>query len=739
MSKKSPSAVDSDAKTAGIPVSPLRRNLLKTLGFSGGSAIFGIAGLTLESAVLGGSAVSVSGVAQAATNAAAINIQSRKIQWVSGRSPSVPNAWVFVTGADTTSSGVLASPMGPTLSYRRDAPTSVTWTSNLVSDSTRTILAAPPINAPVGPDICGYVQTQSDVGVAVHLHGARVQAAYDGWPLTPLSFTGNPYAFPSSAVFVYPNAQRSSMLWYHDHALDRTGRHVHAGLAGVYFIRDSADDSILASIGGAAQELLCVVQDRILSSDSLSINYASGMPIAPVGFERPEFLGSTVFVNGKPSPTVAVARRTYRLRVLNASNARTYAFALVDMDALARSSGRVWYTDCLRVIGADAGLVSTSVQLGATQALVVTSGQRRDVLIDLSSVPSTVTKLRLVNIGLKPENDAYSNSPSGMQIGPVAIFSDSASTVFAPTSQNFSTADSGIYAWLTSALPVAQVSKVQDFSLSAGAVSGSTTSPTATAINTILASTANDDDFVWSASTGSLSPKSGIAFGPNRLVLLMGNTTGTATATPINNVSGWSDVQIMEMSSGQYLTSTDRYWPFAFDISAQTTNNPAAGTPTFRPINYKLARKSFFASETNSDITVTKRYPALAAPTISAKAGTYERWYVANIGNNLAASGTPRPVADPLLMPDMHPFHVHMVSQVVLRRWVLNAFGVFVLKTSPAIDLDRQARQDTVRVESNELVEILVYYPPGYVGNYVYHCHLLEHEDMCMMSHFKVS
>ena len=43
-----------------------------------------------------------------------------------------------------------------------------------------------------------------------------------------------------------------------------------------------------------------------------------------------------------------------------------------------------------------------------------------------------------------------------------------------------------------------------------------------------------------------------------------------------------------------------------------------------------------------------------------------------------------------------------------------------------------------MRIESNELVEILVYYPPGFVGDYVYHCHLLEHEDMCMMSHFKV-
>ena len=45
--------------------------------------------------------------------------------------------------------------------------------------------------------------------------------------------------------------------------------------------------------------------------------------------------------------------------------------------------------------------------------------------------------------------------------------------------------------------------------------------------------------------------------------------------------------------------------------------------------------------------------------------------------------------------------------------------------TSPGVDLDRIARHDTVRIESNEWVEILVYYAPDYVGDYVYHYHLM--------------
>lgn len=51
---------------------------------------------------------------------------------------------------------------------------------------------------------------------------------------------------------------------------------------------------------------------------------------------------------------------------------------------------------------------------------------------------------------------------------------------------------------------------------------------------------------------------------------------------------------------------------------------------------------------------------------------------------------------------------------------------------------DGIARQDTVTIPSNQIFELLVHFPPGYSGDYVYHCHLLEHEDTCMMSHFHV-
>ncbi len=86
----------------------------------------------------------------------------------------------------------------------------------------------------------------------------------------------------------------------------------------------------------------------------------------------------------------------------------------------------------------------------------------------------------------------------------------------------------------------------------------------------------------------------------------------------------------------------------------------------------------------------------------------------------------------------MHPFHIHLVNFVVTRRWQLGADGSFTEIAPSALDLDGIGRQDTVAIPSNQIVELLVHYPLGYGGDYVYHCHIVEHEDMCMMSHFHV-
>jgi FtsP/CotA-like multicopper oxidase with cupredoxin domain len=651
--------------------------------------------------------------------AATISIQSRQAEWVVGKPPAAANAWVFVADATMPAAGILGTPHGPTFEMRRGVPCTVTWRNTIGrSASTPARLDDPPINVPLDLGQCGRVVTQSPVGFAIHLHGARVQGPADGWPLTPISFAGNPYGFPLTTDFLYPNAQRGTLLWYHDHAMDRVGRHVHAGLAGAYVIRDAADDALLALIGGRSRELLFAINDRILTTDQTRIDYDAGIPhdytqkVAGsddlVG--RPEFMGTINLVNAHPSPDLALERGTWRLRLLNTASARTYALALCDPDAIAARTGRVWYSSAIRVIGADGGLAGRSVALTDTEALIISPAQRRDLLIDLSGVPASVTRLELVNLALLPW---LANTDPKTTVE--AIYTTFDNTVMPPTNAQYDANDQALYDALA-AVPIALVARAN----LAAAPAGATPAPNAAAIDAVLTGAAADDDFAWDGNALGRLP--GVTLGPNRLVLLISNTLGLEAPKFVRGVSGFGDVQIFELTEG----GSD--WGIPFTVDLTTATEPAPGGPS-APRDYGLARRTFFAQEVNPDVTLAKAYPALHAPVISARGGTYERWYVANLNNS-------QPVDPAAGAADLHPFHIHLVNFVVLRRWTLDDNAQFVPIATSDLALDLIARQDTVQIPSNEMVELLVHYPAGYTGDYAYHCHILEHEDKCMMSHF---
>ena len=47
---------------------------------------------------------------------------------------------------------------------------------------------------------------------------------------------------PGNAVFEYPNDQRATTMWYHDHTLGMTRLNVYAGPAGFYLLRHGPGD-----------------------------------------------------------------------------------------------------------------------------------------------------------------------------------------------------------------------------------------------------------------------------------------------------------------------------------------------------------------------------------------------------------------------------------------------------------------------------------------------------------------
>ncbi len=98
------------------------------------------------------------------------------------------------------------------------------------------------------------------------------------------------------------------------------------------------------------------------------------------------------------------------------------------------------------------------------------------------------------------------------------------------------------------------------------------------------------------------------------------------------------------------------------------------------------------------------------------KINELEEWIVSNENMGMGMMG--------MMNSTPHPFHVHGVQFRIIER-----DG----KTPP---LNEQGWKDTVLVDNGEEVKILVKFRK--IGLFMYHCHILEHEDSGMMGQFLV-
>ncbi len=73
----------------------------------------------------------------------------------------------------------------------------------------------------------------------------------------------------------------------------------------------------------------------------------------------------------------------------------------------------------------------------------------------------------------------------------------------------------------------------------------------------------------------------------------------------------------------------------------------------------------------------------------------------------------------------IHPFHIHGVQFQILSR---NG------KKPPE---NERGFKDTVLINPNEKVRIIIKFT--HKGIFMYHCHILEHEDQGMMGQFQVT
>lgn len=110
-------------------------------------------------------------------------------------------------------------------------------------------------------------------------------------------------------------------------------------------------------------------------------------------------------------------------------------------------------------------------------------------------------------------------------------------------------------------------------------------------------------------------------------------------------------------------------------------------------------------------LTINNKHMDMARIDETVKLGTAEIWEISNISEHM--------------MQMIHSMHLHDVQFQILDR-----NGV-VPKPH------EKGRKDTVMIWPNETVRIIARFE-NYRGIYMYHCHLLEHEDAGMMGQFEV-
>jgi spore coat protein A len=167
--------------------------------------------------------------------------------------------------------------LGGVIVASKNTPTQITFRNNL-----------PPTNIiPVDITIPGANQAQNRT--AVHLHGGFVPWISDGGPFDwwapdgthGSSFLNNQVLNPNAAIneaeYYYPNDQSARLAWYHDHAYGITRTNAYAGIASGYVITDP-EEAVLAGQGlpgpADANTFYMVFQDKIFNPDG-SLFYAN--------------------------------------------------------------------------------------------------------------------------------------------------------------------------------------------------------------------------------------------------------------------------------------------------------------------------------------------------------------------------------------------------------------------------------------------------------------------------------
>jgi spore coat protein A len=613
--------------------------------------------------------------------------------------PDLPNTtrlWGFGQNFSATSSG-WTKHLGGIIAVGKNTPVQITFQNRLTRNGTPT--GAPRASIiPVDTSIPGANQAQNRT--AVHLHGGFIPWISDGGPFDwwapdgthGASFLNNNVLAPGNigtnkAEYYYPNNQSARLVWYHDHAYGITRTNAYSGIASAYVITDSYEDQLVSTnyLPGPLdlRTFYLVFQDKVFYNEANDPAYAglvqSGAkrgdlwyahtydtsrwdrditkPTPPDPSVVPEFFGDTILCNGTVYPYVQVEKRQYRLRMLNACNARFlnpklyYAKGATFPDSTEINTLKEG--PAFIQFGTEGGFTPAPVMLNGPKQLrlVMAPAERGDFIVDFRDVPAGSVLI------------LYNNAPGPYPSGDPRT-----------------------------------------------------------------------DFYPGNPQTPSAAP----GYGPNTRTLLQFRVVDRV---------GLADPQISLPST---LTPTD---PF---ILKQTP-----GVPTPIPTSFDGQRVGFRRLTLNEDFDGFGRLAQFLGTDVatSSPPPLFGREYISSPATEVVASGAYEVWEILNLTGDVHPIHFHLVNVQILSRQrfdATNYSGGAPRYTAAAIapDANELGWKETVRMNPGQVIRVFMKFDLPAVPftvptspraatmgldtskknhEYVWHCHILEHEEHDMM------
>ncbi len=551
--------------------------------------------------------------------------------------------------------------------------------------------------------------------ICVHLHGGLVPWTSDGGPYTwfdPQGIHGESFmngtGTPGEAVYDYPNDQSARLLWYHDHALGYTRLNAYAGLASAYIITDTAESDLVKAGVIPSDTIPLIIQDKSFkrSPDEWgnvgdlwypSVYETSSTPTGrwdwgadkggtpPIPSCVPEFFADTNLVNGAPYPMVQVAPKRYRLRILNGSQARFYNLQMYVAD---NTSDGLTLDDLNRPINPDG---PAFIQIG-------TEG------------------------GLLPAPAVFVKYANGQPLNSNRVIGyDTSGDPNAPSFRNVNS-----YNLLLA--PAERADLIVDFSGFAG--------------SKIIMYSDAPAPFPGGDPRNDYFPGS-----PDQ-----SQVGGAPTPLP---GAGPDTRTIMRFDVG---TSAAKDMDFATNLATLGVSLPIAYAATQpSPLRQAAAFLPHIPKTLNEDFDSRGRLLQRLGTDVPTGPNVYGRDYVST-PTEIVGNGDIQVWRIFNLTGDTHPMHFHLVNvQVVQRaRWdYLSVDGMpvpnfqLIPGTSRGPDPNERGWKETVRVNPGEVADVIMRFdlPKGPVpdsprlfqaygirgAEYVWHCHILEHEEHDMM------